>query len=216
MKPFIIAVAGGTSSGKSTVAEYIRIALGSDKVSVMFLDSYYLDFAHLSLEERKKINFDHPDVLNWDLIQKTLKALMIGQDIHMPVYDYSNYTASNDSILVKSTKVIVIEGIFALLDDSPIYEFLDLKIYVDTAPDIRLARKLERDIKHRRRTVQEVLTQYLGIVRVMHQQFISPTKRNAHIIIPHGANTAALEMIIARINAAINHDDLLGDLQVQG
>jgi uridine kinase len=216
MKPFIIAVAGGTSSGKSTVAEYIRIALGSDKVSVMLLDSYYLDFAHLALDERKKINFDHPDVLNWNLIKQDLTSLIKGQDIHMPVYDYSNYTASNDSIVVKSTQVIIIEGIFALLDDSPIYEFLDLKIYVDTAPDIRLARKLERDIKHRGRTVQEVLAQYLGIVRVMHQQFISPTKRNAHIIIPHGANTAALEMIIARINAAINHDDLLGDLQVQG
>lgn len=216
MKPFIIGVAGGTSSGKSTVAEYIKIALGSEKVSVMLLDSYYLDFAHLSSEERKKINFDHPDVLNWELIRKDLDSLMSGEDIHMPVYDYSNNTVSSDSILVKSTKVIIIEGIFALLDDSPIYEFLDLKIYVDTAPDIRLARKLDRDIKHRGRTVEEVLTQYLGIVRIMHQQFISPTKRNAHIIIPHGANSAALEMIIARINAAINHVDLLGDLQVKG
>jgi uridine kinase len=216
MKPFIIGVAGGTSSGKSTVAEYIKIALGSEKVSVMLLDSYYLDFAHLSSEERKKINFDHPNVLNWELIRKDLDSLMSGEDIHMPVYDYSNNTVSSDSILVKSTKVIIIEGIFALLDDSPIYEFLDLKIYVDTAPDIRLARKLDRDIKHRGRTVEEVLTQYLGIVRIMHQQFISPTKRNAHIIIPHGANSAALEMIIARINAAINHVDLLGDLQVKG
>ena len=214
MSPFIIGVAGGTSSGKSTVAEYIKIALGSDKVSVMLLDSYYLDFAYLELQERKKINFDHPDTLNWNLIQQDLDLLRSGQDIHMPVYDYSNYTVNNNTILVKSTQVIIIEGIFSLLADSPIYKHLDLKIYVDTAPDIRLARKLERDILHRGRSIEEVLQQYLDIVRVMHQQFISPSKRNAHIIIPHGANSAALEMIIARINAAINHDNLLGSLQL--
>lgn len=214
MKPFVIGVAGGTSSGKSTVADYMRVALGGDKVSIIVLDNYYLDFSHLQLEERKKINFDHPNTLNWDLINRDLNSLIAGDDIYMPVYDYGKYTQGLDSILVKSTSIIVIEGIFALLNDSPIYDLLDLKIYVDTAADIRLARKIERDISQRGRNLEEVLTQYFQLVRLMHQQFISPTKRNAHIIIPHGANTAALEMILARVNAAINREDLLGNLKL--
>lgn len=205
---FVIGVAGGSGSGKSTVTNHIIDAVGNDKVAVIIQDNYYRDLGHLSQEQRRKVNFDHPDAFDWELMKEHIAALVNGQAIQMPVYDYTLDTRSDEVINVAPAPIVVVEGLFALLD-SAIRDFMSLRIYVDTASDIRFIRRLQRDIIERGRSTESVIKQYIESVRPMHQQFIDPTKRNAHIIIPHGANRAALEMIIARVNAALNKEELL-------
>jgi uridine kinase len=207
MPSFIIGVAGGSGSGKSTVTEHIVSAIGSEQVAVIIQDNYYRDLAHLTPEQRRKVNFDHPDSFDWELMLKHIDDLANGLPIEMPTYDYARDTRSAETITVLPAPIIVIEGLFALLD-SKMCKYMALRIYVDTADDIRFIRRLERDIVERGRTTESVIKQYLESVRPMHRQFIEPSKRNAHIIIPHGANKAALEMIVARVKAAINNDEL--------
>lgn len=207
MPSFIIGVAGGSGSGKSTVTEHIVSAIGSEQVAVIIQDNYYRDLAHLTPEQRRKVNFDHPDSFDWELMLKHIDDLANGLPIEMPTYDYARDTRSVETITVLPAPIIVIEGLFALLD-SKMCKYMALRIYVDTADDIRFIRRLERDIVERGRTTESVIKQYLESVRPMHRQFIEPSKRNAHIIIPHGANKAALEMIVARVKAAINNDEL--------
>lgn len=205
---FVIGVAGGSGSGKSTVTNHIIDSIGEDKVAVIIQDNYYRDLGHLSQEQRRKVNFDHPDAFDWELMKEHIESLINGQAIQMPVYDYALDTRSNEVINVAPAPIIVIEGLFALLD-SALRDFMSLRIYVDTAADIRFIRRLQRDIIERGRSTESVINQYIESVRPMHQQFIDPTKRNAHIIIPHGANRAALEMIVARVKAALNKEELL-------
>lgn len=208
MSCFVIGVAGGSGSGKSTVTRHIIDSVGVDKVAVIIQDNYYRDLDHLNPEQRRKVNFDHPDAFDWELMKQHIAELVNGQPIQMPVYDYALDTRSDDTITVAPAPIIVIEGLFALLD--PILrDFMSLRVYVDTAADIRFIRRLQRDLVERGRNTESVIKQYIESVRPMHQQFIDPTKRNAHIIIPHGANRAALEMIIARVNAALNKEELL-------
>lgn len=204
---FIIGVAGGSGSGKSTVTEHIVNAISSKRVAVLVQDNYYLDLAHLEPAERRKVNFDHPDSFDWELMLAHLDQLANGLPIAMPTYDYVRDTRCEETIMVLPSPIIVVEGLFALLDER-MRKFMALRIFVDTADDIRFIRRLERDILERGRSTSSVITQYLESVRPMHRQFIEPTKRNAHIIIPHGANRAALEMIIARVKAAINNEEL--------
>lgn len=204
---FIIGVAGGSGSGKSTVTDHIIAAMGRDKVSVIIQDAYYKDLSHLPLEERKKTNFDHLDAFDWDLLKQHIVDLYNGKSIHMPTYDYVNYVRMDDTSLIHPSPVVVFEGIFALLDKD-LRNCMALRIYVDTSSDIRLIRRIERDIVSRGRTIQSVIKQYLEFVRPMHKQFIEPTKQYSHIIIPHGANPAALQMITARIKAVLNNDAL--------
>lgn len=208
MTTFIIGVAGGSGSGKSTVTEHIAAVIGIDKVAVIMQDSYYKDLSHLNLEDRKKINFDHPDAFDWELLIAHVNNLYHGLPIEMPTYDFAEYTRKAETILVLPSQIVVFEGIFALMDKT-LRKLMALKIYVDTAPDIRFIRRLQRDIQDRGRTVDSVVRQYLDYVRPMHNQFIEATKRYSHIIIPHGANKAALEMIIARIKAALNDEQLI-------
>lgn len=208
MPNFIIGVAGGSGSGKSTVTEHIVAAIGQENVAVIMQDYYYKDLSHLTLEDRKKINFDHPDAFDWDLLTQHVYNLYNGTPIEMPTYDFAQYTRKPETILVMPSQIVVFEGIFALLDKD-LRKLMALKIYVDTAPDIRFIRRLQRDMIERGRTVESVVKQYIDYVRPMHNQFIEPTKRNSHIIIPHGANKAALEMIIARIHAVLNEDQLI-------
>ncbi|HRG61464.1 MAG: uridine kinase [Neisseriales bacterium] len=207
MPSFIIGVAGGSGSGKSTVTEHIVSAIGSEQVAVIIQDNYYRDLAHLTPEQRRKVNFDHPDSFDWELMLKHIDDLANGLPIEMPTYDYARDTRKAETVTVLPAPIIVIEGLFALLD-SNMRKYMALRIYVDTADDIRFIRRLERDITERGRTTESVIKQYLESVRPMHRQFIEPSKRNAHIIIPHGANKAALEMIVARVKAAINNDEL--------
>ena len=208
MNSFIIGVAGGSGSGKSTVTEHIANVIGRNNVAVIMQDYYYKDLSHLSLEDRKKINFDHPDAFDWDLLRQHVQHLYNGMPIEMPTYDFTQYTRKSEYIQVVPAQVVVFEGIFALMDIK-LRRLMSLKIYVDAAPDIRFIRRLQRDIYERNRTVDSVIRQYLDYVRPMHEQFIEQTKRTSHIIIPHGANKAALEMIIARIHAVLNKSQLI-------
>ncbi len=207
MSSFIIGVAGGSGSGKSTVTEHIVDAIGSEQVAVLIQDNYYRDLAHLTPEQRRKVNFDHPDSFDWELMLDHIDKLASGLPIEMPTYDYARDTRMEATITVPPSPIIVVEGLYALFDEN-IRKYMSLRIFVDTADDIRFIRRLERDIVERGRTTQSVINQYLESVRPMHRQFIEPTKRNAHIIIPHGANKAALEMIVARVHVAINNQDL--------
>lgn len=208
MTSFIIGVAGGSGSGKSTVTEHIVNVIGKDQVAVIIQDNYYREFAHLNPEERRKINFDHPDAFDWELMLQQVDDLANGLPIEMPIYDYTLDTRSAKTITISPSPIIIIEGLFALLDPN-LRSHMSLKIFVDTADDIRFIRRLERDIIDRGRTTELVIKQYLESVRPMHKQFIEPSKRNAHIIIPHGANRAALEMIVARVRAVLNNEELL-------
>ncbi len=208
METFIIGVAGGSGSGKSTVTEHIITASGDDKPAVIMQDYYYKDISHLTLEERNKVNFDHPDAFDWDLLKKHINDLYNGVAIEMPTYDFALHARKSDTIKVMPSRIVIFEGIFALMDKS-LRHLMALKIYVDTAPDIRFIRRLQRDISERGRTAESVIKQYSEYVRPMHNQFVEPTKRNSHIIIPHGANKAALEMIVARIRAVLNHEQLI-------
>lgn len=209
MASFIIGVAGGSGSGKSTVTEHIIQAIGDAKVAVIMQDSYYKDLSHLSLEERQKVNFDHPDAFDWELLNKHIHDLYHGLAIEMPTYDFTQYIRRENTIIVNPAQIVIFEGIFSLLDDEMCSK-MALKIFVDTASDIRFIRRLKRDIADRGRSAESVVKQYLEYVRPMHKKFIEPTKRFSHIIIPHGANKAALEMIVARIRAAINNEELVG------
>lgn len=215
MKPFVIGIAGGSGSGKSTVTEQIINAIGADNVAVFLQDSYYLDRSYLTPEEREQINFDHPDALDWALMKKHINDLYHGLPIDMPEYDFTTHTRKLETRAMLPEKVIIVEGILAFYDED-ICNQMALRIFVDTSADIRLIRRLKRDIVERQRTMDSVLRQYTHFVRPMYKKFVEPTKRRAHIIIPHGSNKAALEMIISRIQSVltgqriiINDDDCL-------
>jgi uridine kinase len=210
MKTFVIGVAGGSGSGKSTVTEQIINAVGSKNVAVVLQDHYYLDRSHLSTEERNKLNFDHPDAFDWGLMKRQLEDLYNGLPIDIPSYDFATHTRNSKSETILPAKVIIIEGIFALYDED-ICNKMSLRIFVDTAADIRLMRRIKRDIVERGRTIDSVLTQYSQFVRPMYRRFVEPTKRKAHIIIPHGSNKAALEMIVSRINSVLNGEKIVVD-----
>ena len=194
---FIIGVAGGSGSGKSTVTREILGAVGASSVAVLMQDDYYLDQSELSFEQRCKTNYDHPDAFDWPLLMAHVKALRDGKSIDMPVYDFKRHLRSENTVVVKCAPIIVIEGLFALFD-ADLREMMSLKVFVDTAPDVRFIRRLQRDIAERGRTAESVIEQYLQTVRPMHKQFIEPTKRNAHIILPHGANGPAVDMITTK------------------
>ena len=208
MKPFVIGIAGGSGSGKSTVTEQIINAIGVDNVAVFLQDSYYLDRSHLTPDQREKINFDHPDAFDWALLKKHINDLCHELPIDMPEYDFTTHTRVVDTRLIFPEKVIIVEGILAFYDEE-IYNQIALRIFVDTSADIRLIRRLKRDIIERCRTVESVLLQYIHFVRPMYKKFVEPTKRRAHIIIPHGSNKAALEMIISRIRSVLDGQQIV-------
>lgn len=205
-KPFIIGVAGGSGSGKSTVTKQIISTLNSPKdISVLLQDNFYKDRSHLSEEERKTINFDHPSALDWDIMRVALKKLFNGESAEVPIYNFTNHTRKQETILINPTKIVIVEGIFALYDDDMV-EQMSLKIFVDTASDIRIIRRIKRDVIERNRALEDICQQYLSFVRPMYKQFVEPTKMKADVILPHGSNIAALEMILSRIRSIINND----------
>ena len=200
-KPFIIGVAGGTGSGKTTVTEKVLEAAGVGSVATLAQDSYYRDQTELDLEVRERINYDHPDAFDWDLMISQLRALADGEPIFAPIYDFTGHNRSSATIPILPAPIIVVEGILVLYDPR-LRDMFDLKIFVDADPDVRLIRRLERDVRERGRSPESVIHQYLESVRPSHLQFIEPSKRYADVIIPHGGlNEPALEMLAAQIRA---------------
>ena len=205
-KPFVIGVAGGSGSGKSTVTRQVLASIGPDLASVVFQDDYYLDQTHISPNERHKTNYDHPDAFDWPLMMQHVQALRRGESIEMPTYDFALHNRARKTIHLKAAPVIVVEGLFALYD-AELRNMMSLKIFVDTAPDVRFIRRLQRDIAERGRSTESVISQYLETVRPMHKQFIEPTKREADVILPHGANGPAVDIITTKVKTLIRDLD---------
>lgn len=198
-RPILIGIAGGTGSGKSTVANEIFYSLPGESIAVIEQDSYYKDQSHLTLEERKKTNYDHPDAFDTELLVKHLKMLLNGEAIEKPMYDFEVHNRKMETIRVEPKDIIILEGIL-ILSEPEIRNLLDIKIFVDTDADVRIIRRIQRDIKERGRTIDSVIDQYMNVVRPMHMQFVEPTKRYADIIIPEGGyNKVAIDILIAKI-----------------
>lgn len=185
-KPLLIGIAGGTGSGKTSVTRAIVEALPPDTVAVLEHDSYYKDQSHLSFAQRLQTNYDHPLAFDTPLLIEHLQQLLQGKPIAKPVYSFVEHTRLPETVLVPSRPVIILEGIL-ILEDERIRNLLDIKVYVDTDADVRIIRRIIRDIRERGRTLESVVNQYLEVVRPMHLQFVEPTKRYADIIIPEGA-----------------------------
>lgn len=201
-RPLIIAVVGGSGSGKTTVARAIESALGVD-AALIDQDAYYKDLAHLDYAERTQINFDHPDAFDTELLAEHLERLARGEPIAKPTYDYPRHTRAERTELVEPRPVVVVEGIL-LLADARLRRLFDIKIFVDVADDVRFIRRLERDLRERGRTVEMVIDQYLRTVRPMHLEFVEPSKRYADIILPEGGhNRIGIEMLQARVEAEL-------------
>jgi uridine kinase len=199
LKPLIIGIAGGTGSGKSTVARNVAQALSTPSVAFIDMDAYYRNFAHVPLEERRLINWDHPDAFDWELLLAQLTALVGGEPIDKPVYDFVSHTRSASTVRIPAADVVVIDGILLFVDPR-VRELCDVKVFVDADADIRLIRRIRRDVSKRGRTVDDVIDQYLTTVQPMHLQFVEPSKRYADVIVPRGGhNPVAIEMIVAKI-----------------
>lgn len=197
--PVVIGIAGGSGSGKTTVLDHIFREFGSDPIAVLEHDAYYYDLSHLSPEKRAGINFDHPDALETTLMREHLDQLIEGEPTEKPVYDFTTHTRRDETETVKPRPVIIIEGILVLAE-SLLEERMDIKIYVDAADDIRLMRRIRRDMQERGRSIEGILRQYERTVRPMHLEFVEPSKREADIIIPRGGhNQVAIQMVMSRI-----------------
>lgn len=195
----LIGITGGTGSGKSTIADEIYSSFSDECIAMIQQDMYYKDQSHLTMEERVKTNYDHPRAFDNDLMVEHLKALINGEAIEKPIYDFAEHNRSKETVTVESKRIIIVEGIL-VLEDERIRDLLDIKVYVDTDADIRILRRLVRDIEERGRTVDSVIEQYLSVVRPMHMQFIEPTKRNADIIVPEGGqNKVAIDILVSKI-----------------
>ncbi|CAN5898515.1 uridine kinase [soil metagenome] len=204
MKPFMIGIAGGTGSGKTTVARRIYESLHLDSAVFLDQDSYYRELDHLPLEERRTINFDHPDSLDNDLLVEQLQRLVASEAIEKPLYDFAAHTRAPETQRVEPRDVILVEGIL-LFVDARLRELFDLKIFVDTEADVRFIRRLRRDLELRGRTIDSVIDQYLTTVRPMHYEFVEPSKRYADIILPRGgSNAPGIEVITARLRERLS------------
>jgi len=203
--PFLIGLAGGTGSGKTTVANAIVKRVGQERIAILSHDSYYRDFVDLPKDILDRQNFDHPDSLESELLVRHLKALKQGMVVETPIYDFKVHRRAAESRRVEPRKVILVDGIL-IFAEPELRKLFDVKIYVDTDADIRLIRRLKRDIAERGRSVESVVTQYESTVRPMHMEFVEPSKRYADLIIPEGGeNTVALDFLFARLR------ELLGD-----
>jgi uridine kinase len=198
-KPIIIGIAGGSGSGKTTLAEMIISGLSDQKVSLIEEDAYYKSFPQLTMDERRRINYDHPDAFDHDLLCDHLERLLRYEPVDKPVYSFITYERTDQTVRVEPAPVIIVEGIL-ILSEPHLRALLDIKLFVDTDPDVRFIRRLLRDVMERGRTLDSVVQQYLEVVRPMHLQFVEPTKRYADLIIPEGGlNQVAVDLIVSRI-----------------
>lgn len=203
MDVMIIGVAGGTGSGKTTITNRLQRELGNN-ISVVKHDNYYKRHDEMTYEERSQLNYDHPDAFDTDLMLEHLRMLKQGQAIDCPVYDFTVHNRSDKTIRIEPSKVVIVEGIL-ILQNPELVRMLDIKIFVDTDADVRIIRRILRDVQSRGRSLESVTTQYLTTVKPMHEQFVDPSKRNADIVVLEGGhNLVALEMIIDRIRSHIN------------
>jgi uridine kinase len=199
----IIGIAGGTGSGKTTITRRLIQSFGSE-VSVIHHDNYYKEHHDMPFEERAKLNYDHPNAFDTDLLIEALRELKQGHSITCPVYDYAIHDRTDKTLVVHSTRVIVVEGIL-IYESKELCEQMDIKLYVDTDADVRILRRIVRDVRDRGRSLDSVINQYLSTVKPMHEQFVEPSKRRADIIIPEGGhNRVALEMVMERVRAHLN------------
>ena len=197
--PLVIGVAGGTGSGKTTVAQVILERVGAHRITFLPQDAYYKDLSDLPPAQRALMNFDHPDALEMDLMVKQLQKLRNWESIEMPVYDFTTHVRKPETQRVDPNPVVLVEGILVLADPR-LRELMDVKLYVDTDADVRFIRRLSRDIAERGRTMESVINQYMTTVRPMHLEFVEPTKRYADVIIPEGGfNQVAMDMVVARL-----------------
>lgn len=198
-RPVIIGVAGGSGSGKTTVCNKIYEYFTGKSIVMIEHDSYYRDQSEMTFEERLKTNYDHPFAFDTDLLVEHLTKLQNNESIEIPVYDYTKHTRGSETIHVKPQDVIIVEGIL-ILEDKRLRDLMDIKIYVDTADDLRIIRRIERDMKERGRSLDSIIDQYLSVVREMHEQFIEPSKKHADVIIPEGGhNKVAIDLVISKI-----------------
>jgi len=203
MRPIIIGVAGGTGSGKTTVASRILERVGAEHITYIAHDAYYRDLSHLPARLRAQVNFDHPDALETELLVEHLKKLRAGQAVEIPIYDFTSHTRTDRTRRVEVAPVVIVEGILVFVEPE-LRKLFDVKIYIDTDADVRFIRRLRRDIEERDRSVESVCEQYLSTVRPMHLEFVEPSKRYADVIIPEGGfNEVAIEMVAARITGLL-------------
>lgn len=200
-RPLFIGLAGGSGSGKTTIAEEVMDRL-EGRVALLHHDAYYRHRVDLSFEERTRVNYDHPSSLDTELLVKHLEQLRSGLAVESPVYDFAEHLRSNETVRIEPARVVMVEGIL-VLSDAQLRSELDLKIFVDTDPDLRLARRLERDITERGRSVASVLSQYFATVRPMHLEFVEPSRRYADLIIPEGFNPAAVATVVELIRSRL-------------
>jgi uridine kinase len=203
-EPLVIGIAGGSGSGKTTVAEEILNRVGPERIAYLPHDAYYKDLSGLPPAQRADVNFDHPHSLENDLLIAHIQLLRAGQPAELPVYDFSTHSRTDRTTLISPRNVIIVEGIL-IFAEPELRPLFDIKIFVDTDPDIRFIRRLQRDIRERGRTTESVIQQYLKTVRPMHLEFVEPSKRYADVIIPEGGfNAAALDMVVARIESMLS------------
>lgn len=202
-RPFILGVAGGTGSGKTTVSRHLHEAIGKKHIAYLQHDSYYHDHSHLTPQERAACNYDHPDSLDTDLLVSHVHALCHWKPVDVPVYDFAAHSRLHKTIRVEPAAIVLLEGILIFVEPR-LRDLMDLRIYVDADADIRFIRRLRRDVDERGRTLESVITQYLTTVRPMHLEFVEPSKRYANVIVPEGGgNRVAMEMLVSRLLAVL-------------
>lgn len=205
--PLVIGIAGGSGSGKTTVAQEILQRVGPERIAFLQHDSYYKDLSGLPPAQRAEVNFDHPNSLETELLIAHIEQLKRGQAVAVPVYDFATHSRTDKTFTVKPRGVIIVEGILIFVEPA-LRNLFDIKIFVDTDADIRLIRRIQRDISERGRTVENVIKQYQATVRPMHLEFVEPSKRYADVIIPEGGfNLAALDMVVARIESLLSNQE---------
>jgi uridine kinase len=205
--PIVIAIAGGTGSGKTTLTRVVLDKVGAEHIALLPHDAYYKNLSHLPPDHRAQINYDHPNSLETELLIQHIKQLKKGDSIELPIYDFKVHTRTDQTIHVEPKPVILVEGILIFVEPE-LREMFDIKIYVDTDADIRFIRRLQRDIAERGRTTESVVNQYLTTVRPMHLEFVEQSKRYADIIIPEGGlNAVAMDMVVARIQSMLNQTE---------
>jgi uridine kinase len=200
----IVGIAGGTGSGKTTITDRLVEKFGGN-VSVVHHDNYYKAHHNMTYEERCLLNYDHPDSFDTDMMIEHLQQLKEGKSIECPIYDYTIHDRSDQTVTIEPTRVIIVEGIL-IYADPRVCDQIDVKIFVDTDADVRILRRIQRDVQERGRSLESVINQYLATVKPMHEQFVEPSKRRADVIIPEGGrNLVALEMVVQRVRAHIDH-----------
>lgn len=203
-KPVVFGVAGGTASGKTTVAQTILDAVGASQVAYLPHDAYYRDRSDLVLAERARLNYDHPNALETELMVSHVQQLLAGQAVAVPIYDFTRHRRTAETTTVQPSPIILVEGIL-IFTNRDLRALMDIKVYVDTDPDVRFIRRLLRDMNERDRSLDAIIKQYLETVRPMHLEFVQPSKRHADVIIPKGGlNKVALDMVVSRIKDLLN------------